>query len=640
MDLRGDRTEPGRARRRSKLPASNSSCHGGIGSNAYGLVAGSAGIVPLPAGSGAAAASVSRSSVSSICHARAPPAAERVGDGVGVDRRGGLHMSRRTRSGEQVLHRHRSARRRARPARRGRPAGGSAAAGSRSAHAVHRRRTVAGLAVQRQLGRRGAARPALSAPNQVLGQLAVGPAAEDRAGRRSSLSVGGSACDGGDDRRVGQHPAGGDVAAAGQHVARLPQRPQHGELRGGCAARACRRCGATGRPAAPAGRRRGPRSNSCRRPLGLALLVQDRGERVAQLDQHLDVQGGVDQPVVGQRPGGPVGGRVALLQARTRAATRRPRRGPPGGGRPAGRRARCRTAAPGTSPISARQGRSWLAACSTHSASAIASWSTDRSGSGTGSISPVPRPVAAELHQVGALAVAVARRALGVDGDRAAAGARAPRRTRPAASRSRPPAAVRRGVRGAAWRAGRHPPPRRPRRPHAAGARPRRRPTGEWARCSVAVHLLAGRVVGPAGIRPGPRGRAAPGQGRASSGSRADARLPVTMFGGLGAGAVGGPRRWTPGGGRPAALPSTCSHASRCRSSSVSSAVQDARISTSTRCSGPARSPKRVEAVRVTVPPTAWWAAPVSISASVSQLHATSENIGSSTSCSSVPAET
>jgi hypothetical protein len=67
---------------------------------------------------------------------------------------------------------------------------------------------------------------------------------------------------------------------------------------------------------------------------------------------------------------------------------------------------------------------------------------------------------------------------------------------------------------------------------------------------------------------------------------------------------------------------------------------QDARISTSTECSGPARSPKRVDAVRVTVPPTAWWPAPASSRAPVSQLHATSENIASSTSVSSVTAET
>ena len=77
----------------------------------------------------------------------------------------------------------------------------------------------------------------------------------------------------------------------------------------------------------------------------------------------------------------------------------------------------------------------------------------------------------------------------------------------------------------------------------------------------------------------------------------------------------------------------------RCWSRAVSPAVHEARISTSTECSGPASSPKRVEAVRVTVPPTVVCSAPVSASASVSQLQATSENIVSSTSSSSVSAE-
>ena len=47
----------------------------------------------------------------------------------------------------------------------------------------------------------------------------------------------------------------------------------------------------------------------------------------------------------------------------------------------------------GFRPISARQGRSWLAACSTHSSSAIAACRAERSGSGIGSISPVPDPL-------------------------------------------------------------------------------------------------------------------------------------------------------------------------------------------------------------------------------------------------------
>ena len=82
-------------------------------------------------------------------------------------------------------------------------------------------------------------------------------------------------------------------------------------------------------------------------------------------------------------------------------------------------------------PISARHGRSWLAACSTHSASAIASPSADEVGQRDRVDQRGAGAVAAQLHQVGALAVAVAGGPLGVDGDRAGAGGEAPRRRRP-----------------------------------------------------------------------------------------------------------------------------------------------------------------------------------------------------------------
>ena len=55
-------------------------------------------------------------------------------------------------------------------------------------------------------------------------------------------------------------------------------------------------------------------SNSCARPLELALLVEQPGEDVAQLDQHLDVQRGVDEPVLGEGTARPVGRAVPLLQ--------------------------------------------------------------------------------------------------------------------------------------------------------------------------------------------------------------------------------------------------------------------------------------------------------------------------------------
>jgi hypothetical protein len=73
-------------------------------------------------------------------------------------------------------------------------------------------------------------------------------------------------------------------------------------------------------------------------------------------------------------------------------------------------------------PISARHGRSWLAACSTHSDRGAQRGQVrqrhrvDQHGAGA---------AAAQLDQVGALAVAVAGGALGVDRDRSGAGGEA-----------------------------------------------------------------------------------------------------------------------------------------------------------------------------------------------------------------------
>ena len=50
-------------------------------------------------------------------------------------------------------------------------------------------------------------------------------------------------------------------------------------------------------------------------PLALAGLDQVGVDQVAQLDQHLDVEGGVDEPRIGQRTGRPVGGGELLGQA-------------------------------------------------------------------------------------------------------------------------------------------------------------------------------------------------------------------------------------------------------------------------------------------------------------------------------------
>ena len=60
---------------------------------------------------------------------------------------------------------------------------------------------------------------------------------------------------------------------------------------------------------------RGPdRLELLRRPFRLAGVGELAGQHLAQRDEQLDVQRGVGEPVPGQRPGRPVGRRMALLQ--------------------------------------------------------------------------------------------------------------------------------------------------------------------------------------------------------------------------------------------------------------------------------------------------------------------------------------
>ena len=49
-------------------------------------------------------------------------------------------------------------------------------------------------------------------------------------------------------------------------------------------------------------------------PIGFVLLLEHSGDGVTQVEQHFDVQRGVVQPVVRQRPLRPVRGAVALHQ--------------------------------------------------------------------------------------------------------------------------------------------------------------------------------------------------------------------------------------------------------------------------------------------------------------------------------------
>ena len=117
-----------------------------------------------------------------------------------------------------------------------------------------------------------------------------------------------------DDRGVGQHPARRDVAVgrvvvAG--VARARGRPPAG---GGCAAGGCRTYAATDRRAAGAAGPAGPPRTPARPTRACRPRPARSASTSRSVDQQLDVERGVGEPVVRQRPGGPVGGRVALLQ--------------------------------------------------------------------------------------------------------------------------------------------------------------------------------------------------------------------------------------------------------------------------------------------------------------------------------------
>jgi hypothetical protein len=156
-------------------------------------------------------------------------------------------------------------------------------------------------------------------------------------------------------------------------------------------------------------------------PFELALLHELRVNGVAQVDEHLDVQGGVAQPGLRERTGRPVGGRVALLERQAEDLFDERPETDPGVTRQAGAElgvedplrahpdvteARQVLAGGVEHPLGADEGR--VQAGEVGTADRI-----DQSGA---------RPGAPELDQIGPLAVAVARRPLGVDRHRAAAG--------------------------------------------------------------------------------------------------------------------------------------------------------------------------------------------------------------------------
>ena len=88
---------------------------------------------------------------------------------------------------------------------------------------------------------------------------------------------------------------------------------------------------ARARSAAAAARAGAIAANSSRAQPSLPCSVQVVREGVAQLDQHLDVERGVAQPRLGERPGGPVGGASAPSPGEAEHASRRAAPGRPGG---------------------------------------------------------------------------------------------------------------------------------------------------------------------------------------------------------------------------------------------------------------------------------------------------------------------
>ena len=264
---------------------------------------------------------------------------------------GGVQASRRTESGaDQVLRRQRVLRGGAghHLAAAGQPGRGDRVA---LGPAVRRRRAVApaGSPAARRRAARGPrpARPARSGPaGAPSGRRSRAARAASRSSFGSSsaaamIAASGSTRPGAESRRAAMpsrayHSARTRAWARAPRTRWMPDVRRHGSGRG-------RR-----RPAAPArpARRTPPRAQS-----GLALPVQLGRQRVAQVGEQLDVQRGVGQPGLRQRPGGPVGGRVVLLQRVARAAARSARPGRPARSRPAGRPARCRTAGAGAAQL-------------------------------------------------------------------------------------------------------------------------------------------------------------------------------------------------------------------------------------------------------------------------------------------------
>ena len=249
-----------------------------------------------------------------------------------------------------------------------------------------------------------------------------GSSAEDR--QRDQLGGGGRrGAHGRDDRGIGQDPAGRDVAPPGHAVPQLPQGADPREL----AARAEPVDAARAPPRVQPGAGRGREPDRLELLVGpgqLALAGQRSFELVAQLEEHFDVERGVDEPGGRQRAGRPVGRRVALLQPQAEDLLDHGAEAHP---REAGQ-------APGELGVEDRgrhkadlgEAGEVLTGGVQHPLVALQHLAEQRQvRAGDRVDQGAARPLAAQLHEVGALAVAVARRSLGVDRDRPGTGGEA-----------------------------------------------------------------------------------------------------------------------------------------------------------------------------------------------------------------------
>ena len=252
------------------------------------------------------------------------------------------------------------------------------------------------------------------------GGVALGAAAVEALGGEQRRAVARHRLGGGHDRGVGDDPAGRHVALRGDLVAGLPQ-GAYGAQRPAAAHPV--QAGGTAPGLDAGGLLEGAQVvELLAGPVGLAGLDQLGGQRVPQLDEHLDVEGGVLQPRRGQRPRRPVDGRVLLGQPVAQQRLDQRRQPDP----------RVAEQPPGQLGVEQRGGgepdlveAGQVLGGGVQDPLGVLERLLQRGQRGERDRVDQPgrRALAAQLDQVGAGGVAVARGPLGVDGHRAGAGA-------------------------------------------------------------------------------------------------------------------------------------------------------------------------------------------------------------------------